>query len=68
MSPEQAAEKKEQALRDSQLDLFYRLQGALVEVSDEMLGNKQWRTDRVDRHLQELLEDIQEHFGIEQED
>lgn len=34
------------------------------EISGEMLGNKQWRTDVIDRYLLWLREEIADHFGL----
>ncbi len=65
MSPEQAAERKEATLRESQLGLYHSLQETLDQVGKEMLGNTKWRTDQVDRSLEELLDEINNHFGSE---
>lgn len=67
MTHEQAAKEKEIALRDSQLDLYHSLQGTLEEVSDEMLGNREWQTDKVDRSLRDLFDEIWDHFGMDEE-
>lgn len=67
MSPEQAEKQRLIALRESHLGLYHRLQETLNDISKEMLGNKEWNTDKVDRSLQELLDEINDHFGMEDE-
>lgn len=44
--------------------LFHSLQETMNEISGEMLGNKQWRTDVIDRYLLWLREEIADHFGL----
>lgn len=68
MTHAQAEKQRMIALRNSQLDLYHRLQETLNEVSGEMLGTKDWRTDQVDRSLRELLDEINDHFGMEEEE
>lgn len=68
MTHDQAIKERDKALRESQLDLYHLLQGELNEISIEMLGNKEWKTENVDRSLQELLDEITDHFGMEADD
>lgn len=63
MTHEQARKRREQALRQSQLDLYHALQGTLNEISEEMLGTREWQTALVDRSLEELQESLTTHFG-----
>lgn len=65
MSPEQATKAKEEALRQSQLDLYHMMQETMNEIANEMLGASQWKTALVDRSLQELMDDLVDHFGME---
>lgn len=66
MTYEQAIKERDAALRESQLDLFHSLRLCLDEASREMLGNKDWSTDKVDRELRELMDELISHFGEEE--
>jgi hypothetical protein len=65
MIPEQATKAKEEALRQSQLDLYHLMQETMNEIANEMLGETQWKTVLVDRSFQELMDELVDHFGME---
>ena len=66
MTHEQAIKERDAALRESQLDLFHSLQLCLDEASLEMLGKDDWSTDKVDRELRYLMDELISHFGMEE--
>lgn len=67
MTHDQAEKERLKALRESQLDLYHMMQEAMNEIASEMLGTNKWKTEKVDRSLQVLLDEINDHFGMEGE-